>query len=247
MPDSRGVRLDPATIRSRYNVERAYRPIDAWHRHTARQVGRLVSDWWAPLHLLPEKVVLNAGAGGNDFGIPRPAAVSLDLHERPLVGMSRPVVANVEALPLASCSVDAVLCVGSVINYADAVPAITELSRVLRPGGYLALEFESSRSAELFGTPAFGAAAAVTESFCGNTEEVVWAYRLDYILSLLQGSNIHVERVIPIHLLSPWLLLISKRPAIAAAFGRLDGLGRLPLLRRWASNFFLTCRKSFSR
>lgn len=52
------------------------------------------------------------------------------------------IAASVEALPLASASVDKAASVNSLYFWPDPEAAMAELARVLRPGGTLALAFE---------------------------------------------------------------------------------------------------------
>ena len=46
-------------------------------------------------------------------------------------------------LPFAENSIDNILCVGSVLNYCDAIAAISEFNRVFKYNGHLILEYES--------------------------------------------------------------------------------------------------------
>lgn len=54
-------------------------------------------------------------------------------------------------LPFAENSIDNILCVGSVLNYCDAIAAISEFNRVLKYNGHLILEYESSWGFEYIG------------------------------------------------------------------------------------------------
>jgi hypothetical protein len=59
-------------------------------------------------------VVLNAGCGGNDYGVPADwLCVNLDLSLRQCKNMRGAVVADIEALPFEDDTFDAVLCVGA--------------------------------------------------------------------------------------------------------------------------------------
>jgi hypothetical protein len=145
---------------------------------------------------------------------------------------------------LLGATVDTVLCVGSVINYCDAAAAIAEFSRVLRPEGYLLLEFESSRSAELVTQSAYGRPAAVARTFCDDAEEVIWVYAFDYINNLLTAAGFRLIEAVPIQIVSPWVLLLTRSTKAAALAGRLDpAVRRARILGRWASNHLLFCRR----
>jgi len=244
MLGERDPRLAPDSIRARYNDPKAFAAVDEWHRYTASEIRRHVNRWWNRTANGDRGRVLNAGAGGNDLGVCPNTTINVDLSERRLSPFSTAVVASIEAMPIATGSIDIALCVGSVINYCDAAAAISELSRVLRPDGHLIVEFESSRSAELALQKSFGDSVGVVKTFYCKRTEVVWAYRLDYVKHLLSATGFVVTEIIPIHVLSPWVLLVLRSKWAAALVARLDRFGRdLPLMTRWASNFLLFCEK----
>ena len=69
-------------------------------------------------------------------------AVGVDVEQRAVARARRQaaaVVGDAQHLPLASGAYDAVLCECSVSTFADPARALSELARVLRPGGQLAM------------------------------------------------------------------------------------------------------------
>lgn len=92
--------------------------------------------------------VLNAGAGSQLYDWMPDQAVNLDRFAEQVCQLPNPVVAELEALPFEAAAFDLVVCVGPVLNYTSALEAISEMCRVLRPGGRLILHYESSDSAE---------------------------------------------------------------------------------------------------
>ncbi len=237
-------RLETSAVRARYSDPTAYTVSDSWHDHTWEKVRREIARSWDSLPTRPEHVILNAGAGNNDLGLCPPTTINLDISETGVSALPNPLIASIEDIPLEDGSVDTVICIGSVINYCDAAAAIVELGRVLRPGGYLILEFESSYSAELITKDSFRQSAAVAESFYAGQLEVVWAYSPRYINNLLHAAKFRVKRSVPVHVLSPWALLLLRNVRVAAAIARLDrAVGGIPFLTRWASNHLLFCEK----
>lgn len=237
-------RLEISAVRARYSDPMAYTVSDSWHDHTGKEVRREIARSWNALPTRPEHVILNAGAGDNDLGLCPPTTINLDISETGVLSLHNPLVASIENIPLEDSSVDTVICIGSVINYCDAAVAIVEFRRVLRPCGYLILEFESSYSGELFTRDSYGQSAAVVASFYADQPEVVWAYSPKYICNLLQAAKFRVKRRVPVHVLSPWALLVLRNVRVAASIARLDRvIRRLPFLTRWASNHLLFCEK----
>jgi len=240
----RDPRLEPQAVRARYNDPVAYAEVDQWHKFTEQQLRLEVARSWSSLRIRDGQSILNAGAGGNDLGLHPPPTISLDISEIRIAHSPNPVVASIEAMPLANQTVDTILCVGSVINYCDAAGAISEFSRVLRLKGYLVLEFESSRSAELLTQDAYGRPVAVAETFFAGQQEAVWVYSPEYIKNLLSAAGFATIRAVPIQILSPWVLLITHSVRTASVVARLDRLTkRFPVLSRWASNHLLICQK----
>jgi SAM-dependent methyltransferase len=237
-------RLAMAAVRARYNEPGRYGTIDAWHRFTAEEIKRELSAIWTSLSFGSDQIVLNAGAGGTELGLAGATTLNLDISETRVSTLPKGVVASIESLPLADQSIDAIICVGSVINYCDAAAAISEFGRVLKRFGHLVLEFESSRSAELIPQHAFGKSAAVADTFYAGEEEAIWVYTFEYITNLLCAADISIVKEIPIHVLSPWALLLFRSSRLASLLAPLDKIARrLHPMTRWASNQFLLCTK----
>jgi SAM-dependent methyltransferase len=247
MAGNRDPRLESAAVRERYSDPELYTGIDSWHRFTSAVVRREISRRWSKLPTGPGRVILNAGAGNNDLGICPPTTINLDISETGLRELPNPLVASIEEIPLGDETVDTIVCVGGVINYCDAVAALSEFARILRKGGCLVLEFDSSLSAELMFQNAFGSSVAVAETFYANHPEAVWVYSSRYIRNLLLAAGLNVTHTIPVHIASPWAFLLTRSIPIATALAHLDPLFRFPsFLSRWASNYLLFCQKGTS-
>jgi SAM-dependent methyltransferase len=237
-------RLATSAVRSRYNDPLWFGEIDKWHLYSNTEIRRELARYWDSLPAESCRVILNAGAGGHDLGLDTATAINLDISENRIASLPRPLLASIEALPLSNRTIDIIVCVGCVVNYCDAATVIVEFERVLRPGGYLLLEFESSYSAELMTQSAFGQSAAVIETFYANHQEVVWAYSPKYIKNLLKAAKFDLLRSVPIHVLSTWGLLVLRSSRIATAIARLDRMARkIPFLTRWASSHLIFCEK----
>jgi len=238
-------RLEIAAVRERYSDPAAYSGTDDWHRFTANRIRGELRRYCADIVARPGSAILNAGAGNNDLGICPPTTLNLDISESGLSRLPNPIVGSVENIPLLDETIDTIICVGSVINYCSAAAAIREFQRILKYGGQLILEFESSRSAEFIGSSAFGRPAAIAETFYQGATEVVRVYDPLYIKNLLLASKLSVVRVVPIHIASPLALRATRNLRFAAKVARLDALfSHTPILSRWASNQILFCEKS---
>ena len=93
-------------------------------------------------------------------GTKRDYRLSLDDTKRIIQGLR-----EYSKTTLKDHELDFILCVGSVINYTDALCTIQEFSRILNSGGYLILEFENSYSFEYFLTNSFKKKANIVNTF----------------------------------------------------------------------------------
>lgn len=242
MPGLDDPRLETAAVRARYNDPKNYTSEDTWHRFTGAETHRQIVRFWSS-ESRRNQVVLNAGSGDFELGLESALTINLDISETRVSRLPNAVVGSVEAIPLPDNAVDAIFCVGSVINYCDAGATISEFARVLRPGGYLVLEFESSRSAELRTQDGFGRSVGLAETFYGDGPEAVWVYTPQFIAHLLEAARIPILERVAIHVLSPWALLLFGSISVATVVARLDPVVRhLPVLSRWASNHLFVGR-----
>jgi ubiquinone/menaquinone biosynthesis C-methylase UbiE len=236
-------RLKPSAVRERYNDPAWYdKSRDLWHKHTDIIVHNEVAKTLKELYD-QDGTILNVGSGQYDYGLGKATIINLDISERQLLKMTNAVVSNAESLPIEDNSIKAAVCVGSVINYCDALSVISEFSRVLMPEGLLIIDFESSQSAEYITRPIFNQSAAVAETFYASQLEAVWVYSFEYFTRLLKASDFYIIKHIPIHIVSPWALLLTRSANIATAISSLDRFAaKVTFLSRWASNHLFVCR-----
>ena len=238
--NSRPPHVRSASVRANYNDLNRYE-IDPWHTWTAARVQHFTRRLYPAAESTRPSITINAGSGSKRLELDLERCVNIDFAENAVCHLPDAVVGSVEALPFRLSSIDAVICVGSVINYCDAIAVIQQFAAVLRNGGTLVLEFESSRSGELIRTSAFRQSAVVVTSFYGRREEVLWAYHPDYITRILNEHGFDLIRICPIHVLSPFVLFLSKSRGLASAAARLDAVAsRIPGMSRWSSNFILS-------
>ena len=114
-----------------------------WYRNTRALAGDLLGPW---LHRTERLLDAGCGPGGNGAWLATHGhVVGVDLSTDALgfVKARRPAMvpvrASVEALPFASGSFDAVVGLTILYTVTDDARAVTELARVLRPGGAILL------------------------------------------------------------------------------------------------------------
>jgi SAM-dependent methyltransferase len=212
---------------------------DAWHAHSTRVIATFIGD--ALRRLRPNRS-LDVGCGVWRYvaGV-RPFL--LDLVPSVFVPGEAAVVGDVTSLPFKAAEIDLAVCVGSVLNYVNAQHCIDEISRVVRPGGTLVLEYERSGR---------GARRRSTEPDAENCTEVVsyrgivhtiTLYTDRHIEELLDAKGFRVVRRQPYHIFSSVALLFTRSEERAAGLTRLDRSPLARVLAPFAANVILECVK----
>jgi ubiquinone/menaquinone biosynthesis C-methylase UbiE len=189
-------------------------------------------------------LVLNLGSGGNDQGIISKRTIHVDVAIRRIMGVKDSILGDINYLPIAGGIADLVVCVGGVINYAGPHTAIKEICRATKVGGYILLEFESSKSLEFDISTVFGRDIVSVNTFFNNRSEKIQVYSENFISRLLMQSGARIEVVESFHILSSLALRFCRSEETAQRWARFDHLARLiPGLRRCGSNIILLAKK----
>lgn len=98
------------------------------------------------------------------------------------------------------------MCVGSVINYCDAVAAIVEMARVLKHGGSLLLEYENSFAYEYRSKLCYKADAQIIKSVYQGKEQQQWIYSYKYINRILKECGLKIISTRKFHIFSALML-----------------------------------------
>lgn len=215
---------------------------DLWHKHTYLAEKKIVEDWlsWAAFSNM---TILNAGSGGTEYKTDG-TLIHLDIVESYVRKYEHHIVGSVEKIDLPCESVDGIVCVGSVLNYADAQRAIAEFSRILKPNGFLILEFERSNSAEFLATKKHGNMIFPKEYHYNNQIHLLWLYSEKHIRKILCRYHLKVRRCKRIHILSSLVNRLGVSEAVAAPLSRFDR-GLTFLSYHLAHNVMLFSTKEF--
>ena len=214
----------PAELKARYDVETISE--DPWHSYSGQTTTKLVAKHLA-LSKAKSRLLLNAGAGAHQLGVPSWEEISVDLFATPMRSHRRTICASIEELPLSSRDFGAVVCVGEVLGYCDPARAIAEFSRVLEPHGVLICDFGNSRSIRHWFTTTYRRSAdLITDSYNGSPERI-WVYDPGYIRSVLVSCGFANIRSAGIHTWSALSRKIGMSPDHAVRWQ--SWLGWLPL------------------
>ncbi len=214
---------------------------DTWSTYTKRSIGAFVRE------VVPATagLILNAGSGGNDYGLAgRAACVNLDISPRQCRGLPKPVVGDVEHIPFPDDLFDVTLCVGAVLNYVRPETAIPELLRVTRPGGLIVVDFESSYSAEIMFSKAWAKPVSVIERLYVDHMDKTFLYSPGHIREVFAQTGSMVVATRGYHIATAmWERIFTKALIPRAAYAVDRFASRVPGVRALASSVLMAYRK----
>ena len=232
-------------VNSYNNLNSIWSHNDMWHYHTYKNISTFIKKIFSKYMKESEKItVLNAGSGGNEYGIKSKKHIHIDLAEKNIIGKSHYIIGSIENIPLKQTSIDFILCVGSVLNYTDALKVVKEFYKLLKNNSYLILEFETSNSLEYFGTSAFNKNVDIVTTFYNGKEEKIWVYSLSYVKQILECTGFKILEKKHIHIFTPLVYFLSKNEKLSSKFVWTDVIFRnIPFLKNHSSNVILFCQK----
>ena len=194
---------------------------DPWHEKTKHILDSYVATW-ASRNITRNQHVLIAGSGTNNYGLLGENIVCLDIVARYGRNFANFVIGSIERIPISSESFDAVICVGSVLNYADVQQSISELSRVLKANGLLLIEFERSDSAEFLLTGHHGASIHKELYSYNGQNHLLWLYQEKLVTDLLNLYGLTIGQRFRFHIASSLACRFGVNEAKAAKLARFD-------------------------
>lgn len=202
-----------------YNEKKAWPEKNMWHDYTKRKIIDVVENIFNG-YINPNADILNIGSGGSTYRI-KGTTFHLDIAETLIKNLKNSVVGSAENIPFEDNRFDNIICVGSVINYCNAMSVISEAHRVLKNNGYMILEFERSTSGEFLFTSYYNLSTFPKWYIYNNQSHMLWMYSEKYIKTLLKAYNFNIIKLIRFHNIS----------ALANRFIDLNDKILAPLLR----------------
>ncbi len=186
-------------------------------------------------------VILNAGSGGVSY-YTKGKIINLDIVEENIKEYENHIVSSITCIPLKNNSVDMIICVGSVINYADIILSIKEFYRILKDNGMLILEFERSNSADFLFTKNYGKKQFLHTYIYNNQKHPMIIYSEKYVKSILKANNFKILKKKRFHNLSSLFTKLKVREDISLKFGKLDFIF-YPFSYFFSHNIIIKCKK----
>jgi len=214
---------------------------DIWHSYSRKMIFDYIS---AHSHLLHNTNILNVGSAGNSYNIKCKSMYHVDIANEKIKNVKNAFVANAEKLPFKNCIFDNILCVGSVLNYCDAMLAISEFSRVIKKHGNLILEFESSYGFEYINKEFYKKQACVITTEYIEKNHQQWLYSPNYIFKILREYGFKVIQVKHFHIIDGLLSkYINDKNAVTIAKTTDNIFNHIPYLKKHGNNIIVVCSK----
>jgi SAM-dependent methyltransferase len=220
--------------------QRIWDPQDRWNSYKRSIISEFSEQHARPL-LAQAQIVLDAGCGSERYTWLPHGEIGFDRFLGQLKTRSRAVVGDLVLLPFKAESIDFVVCVASVLNYVSAVEAISEFSRVLRPGGHLLLHYETSTSFEHILRSRWGSSVVRINTINSGRDDTLWIYRPSYIAAVLANTKFEIKQKRAFHIASTLGLRFGLGQQWSA---RLAGLDRFfQALRTFADDVIILAEK----
>ena len=193
---------------------------DDWHKTTYAILYKAVSTFLKK-YSKHNMLILNAGSGGTDY--PHSGEIiHLDIVDSQIKQYPNFIVSSIENIPLKDNSIDIIICVGSVLNYADCQKSISEFNRILKPNGMLVLEFERSNSGEFLFTRNHNKTIFSKTYLYNEQKHILWMYNEKNIVKILKLNNLNVFKKKRFHIFSTLLNRFGISEKNAAKYIKLD-------------------------
>lgn len=237
--------IDPEQIAEKYNnIDCIWDTRDLWHQWTKNRIEGFVHKYLNHIGKTDELRILNAGSGGNSYGINEGRILHLDIAKNKISHLSNAIIGDIQAIPGDLGAFDLLLCVGSVINYCDPLEVFLQFEKVAEVNGWLILEFESSCTLELFGKAQFNKPATIVDTFYNGKVEKLWLFSNSYIKQLAYQSGFELVLADKIHILSPLIYRLTRDEIKSARYAKYDNTcAKLPWLNKFSSNIIMLFRK----
>ena len=232
--------ITPEHVRLLYSsINSSQLPEDRWHAYSTEAIGCFVTK---ELGNASPATVVDVGCGNVCYFSNCDRLINIDLLPTPSSSGRFGLVANIVKLPLVSGIADVAICVGSVLNYVDALPSILELRRILKPGGTLIVEFETTSSLEFLMTRRFNSSIVPMVRRYKGYAHWLCLYSADYISDLLYSCGFSIVRSQRFHIVSALVYRLTRSLNLAGLLARRGDLA----LRGWgttalSANIALSC------
>lgn len=193
---------------------------DTWHYITHLIIEKFVANW-VDKYTYENSICLNIGSGLSKYPV-KGTLIQMDIISEYVESQPNYIVGSLEDIPIEDNSVEFIICVGSVLNYCDAIRSINEIKRVLKKNGKALIEFERSNSAEFLLTKDYGSDVFLKKYNYNNQEHLLWMYSEKYIKKILLHNGFRIENIYRFHILSSLMYKLGFSEKESSKYYKLD-------------------------
>ena len=136
------------------------------------------------------------------------------------------------------------ICVGSVVNYCNLIESINEISRILKPGGKVLFDIETSSSFEFLLTNKWNRCVDICEPKYNGEAEKIWIYSTRYIKDVAKLCGLDILTMKSLNIMPSLLCAFGLKEEKACFATFLDRMiVKVPIVRSMGSNLIFVCKK----
>lgn len=234
--------LDTDYIKTFYNTMSSAWPKDYYNVYTKKFLINYITSHLSTIS--SNSKILNAGSGGTVYNIPG-TFYHLDIAENRIKHLQNYTVGSIEKLPYKSNFFDYIICVGTVINYAQKVEnAFQEFNRVLKTNGKIIVEYERCHSGLIPAKDRNQDKFLFLHEYFDMKHEN-YLYSDKFINNLLSKNNFSILQQTKFQSILPLIAQITMKETIMKKWIHTDYFFRkIPFLNSLSHNRILYCKKT---
>lgn len=225
---------------SNYQSNNPWPSNDPWHNVTQNKLNTYINGWLKK-YSNSKQTILNAGSGTTEYTT-KSKIIYMDIVKDYIKSFEHYIVGSIDKIPLDDQTIDTIICVGSILNYADAQKSLDEFNRILKTGGSLILEFERSNSAEFLFTKNYAKTIFSKKYSYNNQMHILWLYNERFISELLNYYDFEIVTKHHFHCISSLLYRLGFSEEYSSRFSKLDSIIHI-LSYPIAHNVIITAKK----
>lgn len=232
--------LSEEHIRDFYNSHKECWPEDCFSSNTTKYIYNAVTKL---INRLPDNfVILNAGSGNTNYGKNLHNTYNVDIAENKVKMLPNSYVCSIENMPFSEGMFDCIICVGTVINYANIEKSLIEFQRVIKRTGFLLLEYERSGSGLVNVADRNKDCISFLHTYYGEPH-VNKLYSDNYVKKILRDCKFDLIKQENFNTAIPFIELFSSQK-VAEKLNFIDPfLSHIPYIKKYAHNRFLICKQ----
>jgi SAM-dependent methyltransferase len=235
--------IKTSSVRAKYNSrDSIWSEDDSWHysihRQLCQETKRFINS------CKKNSLILNAGSASPQDYLQLDNIIHIDIADSWLPRSGNSICCSIERLPFNDKCFEHCICVGSVVNYCSLLESVNEISRVLKPGGTVLFDIETSSSFEFLFSARFNKCVDIYDPTYNGGRERIWIYSTRYIKDVARLCKLEILTIKSLNIMPSLLCALGLKEEQACSAVFLDKMFvKVPAVRYMGSNLVFICRK----